>query len=406
LKRKVKRFSKKIVASLSLLVAVFLFAAGCSQGSGAGNHEGHSGADNPGAGQNRLTLQTKNVTRVGQDDPVKAAIETAQIIWPATSIENRPGTVLLGIKGNWRINMAAVTLIHHPNNGPLLYAEKERIPDETLKEIKRLNPLGSKANNGVQVILVGDFSDRVRSQLEREGWKVDAVSGKDPAEMAGKLDAYYADVSGELPQGVVVGAVDAPEYTLPAANWIAHMPEPLLYVTRNGVPEATVEALKKRKGKANIYLLGPETAVSGTVERELEKYGKVVRISGKTPEENAIAFAKYKDPKTHFGWGITEPGHGFVFSRLSNVDSAIAGAPFSHLGKHAPLLLMESSRLSPALHEYLMSVQPTFEEDPTVGPFNHAFLIGSEKSIPFSTQGTIDQMLEISPRTGHGHNAH
>lgn len=70
------------------------------------------------------------------------------------------------------------------------------------------------------------------------------------------------------------------------------------------------------------------------------------------------------------------------------------------------MLLMESSRLSPVLHEYLMSVQPTFEEDPTVGPFNHAFLIGSEKTIPFSTQGMIDQMLEISLRTGHGHSAY
>jgi len=304
------------------------------------------------------------------------------------------------------MNLPAVTLIHHPNNGPLLYAEKDRIPDETLNEIKRLNPLGSKTNNGVQVILVGDFSDRVRSQLEREGWKVDVVSGNDPTEMAKKLDAYYAKTSGELPQGVVVGTVDSPEYTLPAANWISHMPEPLLYVTRDSVPKATVDALKKRKGKANIYLLGPETAVSGTVEKQLKTYGKVVRISGKTPEENAIAFAKYKDPKSNFGWGITKPGHGFVFSRLSNVDSTIAGAPFSHLGKHAPLLLMESSQLTPVLHEYLMSVQPTFEEDPTVGPFNHAFLIGSEKTIPFSTQGTIDQMLEISPRTGNGHNAH
>ena len=36
------------------------------------------------------------------------------------------------------------------------------------------------------------------------------------------------------------------------------MPEPLLYTEKNKVPEATIEALKMRKDKANIYVLGPE----------------------------------------------------------------------------------------------------------------------------------------------------
>ena len=47
-------------------------------------------------------------------------------------------------------------------------------------------------------------------------------------------------------------------YTTPAVNWISHMPEPLLYTEKNKVPEATIEALKMRKDKANIYVLGPE----------------------------------------------------------------------------------------------------------------------------------------------------
>lgn len=31
------------------------------------------------------------------------------------------------------------------------------------------------------------------------------------------------------------------------------------------------------------------------MEKELSKYGKVTRISGETPVENSIAFAKFKD---------------------------------------------------------------------------------------------------------------
>ena len=75
------------------------------------------------------------------------------------------------------------------------------------------------------------------------------------------------------------------------------MPEPLLYTEKNKVPEATIEALKMRKDKANIYVLGPEKIVSKEVEKELSKYGKVTRISGETPTENSIAFAKFKDEK-------------------------------------------------------------------------------------------------------------
>ena len=52
-----------------------------------------------------------------------------------------------------------------------------------------------------------------------------------------------------------------------------------------------------RKDKANIYVLGPEKIVSKEVEKELSKYGKVTRISGETPTENSIAFAKFKDEK-------------------------------------------------------------------------------------------------------------
>jgi putative cell wall-binding protein len=361
---------------------------------------------NKGGDQNRLNMDTKNVTRINQDDPVKVAVETSQMIWPASHEGNRPGTVLLGVKDDWKTNLPAVTLVHHPNNGPLLYASKNSIPKETMDELKRLNPKGSEKNHDIQVILVGDFSDSVRKQLEDQGMKVDTVRGVNPADTAAKLDAYYAKTSGDLPQSVIVGSMDVPEYTLPATNWIAHMPEPLLYVGKDNVPKETIDALKKRKNKANIYILGPKSVVSASVEKELDQYGKVKRISGKTPEENAIAFAKYKDKSTKFGWGITEPGHGLTFNRTDNVESAIASAPFSHMGKHAPMLLLDKGTLSEPMHKYLMSLQPTFKDDPTVGPYNHAFVIGSEKTISFTTQGMIDQMLEITPVNGGGHGGH
>jgi hypothetical protein len=381
------------------ILAVAMLMAGC----GSRGQE----PDRPeGAGQ--WVLQTKNVTRVNEDDPVKAAVLISRMIWPSTDAQNRPGTVLIAEDGKTKLNLPSVTLVHHPNNGPLLYAKKDQIPQETLDEIKRLQPAGSSMNQGTQVIMIGSFAPKAKKQITDAGYKVDVIHGEDPAEMARQLDAYYAKVNGgEYPKNVIVGSVDRLDYTLPAAGWIAHMPEPLLYVSKDAVPEATRQALQQRKGQAKIYLLGPEQVISPKVEKELQSYGEVVRIAGDVPEENAIAFAKFKDEKTGFGWGVTEPGHGLTFVKSGSLDTAIASASFAHLGKHAPMLVLEGNDLSAALQQYLTSLQPGYEKEPTEGPYNHAYLIGSEKSVPFAVQGKIDRLLEIVPKSGgSGHEEH
>ena len=51
-----------------------------------------------------------------------------------------------------------------------------------------------------------------------------------------------------------------------------------------------------RKDKANIYVLGPEKLFQKKWKRA-EQIRKVTRISGETPTENSVAFAKFKDEK-------------------------------------------------------------------------------------------------------------
>ncbi|SHF00856.1 hypothetical protein SAMN05444392_10649 [Seinonella peptonophila] len=404
-------FSKRSFLFTTWAIGFLLVAAACTNSTHDMSKMDHSkmkmGDMNEEAAQNRITPQTKNVSRINTDDPVEIAVETSQMVWPATSTENRPATVLIGITGNGSVNLPAVKLIHHPNNGPLLYAKKDQLPKMTKSELQRLKPIGSPMNNQVQVILLGNFDQKLKKEVESMGYKVDLIAGNEPMEMAKNVDAYYAKASGgKLPAGVIIGSLEANDYTVPAANWIAHMPEALLYVKKNEIPQATIEALKGRNGKANIYLLGPEAVISKDVEAKLQQYGKVVRIEGNTPEENAIAFAKYKDAATGFGWGVTEPGHGFVINRLTNLSAILPTTAFAHLGKHAPMLVMKGSEMTPALHEYLMNLQPKFKDDPTIGPYNHAYMIGTEKSFPFATQGMIDQMLEITSENGEGHAGH
>ncbi len=298
---------------------------------------------NKGASNDLLTTSLKNITRLNTNDPLQMAVLTSQTIWPATHKENQPGAIILVPVNEWQLGIASADLIHHPNNGPILFIEKEKVPEMTLKEIKRLNPLGTK--DGTQIMVMGDVGASILEQLKE--YKVKQIKETDPAIFAKDVDKEYADITGSYPNSVIVGSSEEEGrlYTTPAVNWISHMPEPLLYTEKNKVPEATIEALKMRKDKVNIYVLGPEKIVSKEVERELSKYGKVTRISGETPVENSIAFAKFKDEKTKFGWGFTKPGHGLSFVSSETPDLAIAGAPFSHMGKHAPVVLLGKVKL-------------------------------------------------------------
>ncbi|WP_237690970.1 cell wall-binding repeat-containing protein [Paenibacillus caui] len=392
--------------ALAIAVAGVFVLTACSDKSdnkGATASANQTAAVNSAAGTGMPWIASKNTTRINTDNPQEAAVIVSRTLWMATGSDNRPGSIILTDPGHWQNALVSADLIHHPSNGPILFVDKNGIPEVTANEIKRLKPMGTEANNGVQLILVGNLGEKVEDQAKALGLKTDKVTGDNPAALAEAIDAYYSKVAGEQPASVIVGSMDSEEYTMPAINWIAHMPEPLLYVKKNEIPQETVRALQARGGKANIYILGPENAVSSDVEKELGKYGTVVRISGKDPYANAVAFAKYKDAKTGFGWGITTPGHNFSFVNLKSPDLAIAAAPFSHLGKHSPLLWTNQDSMPEPVMSYVMSLQPKYEMSPTEGPYNHGWLTGSEQSLSAKAQGEIDSMLEIVSKSDEGH---
>ncbi|CAH1204785.1 hypothetical protein PAECIP111892_02544 [Paenibacillus auburnensis] len=388
---------RKILITGTIVLIVSAALSGCQAGNknsnAAANLTTESAVTEPWIG-------TKNTTRINTSDPVQAAVLISRTLWTAETDNNRPSSVVLTDVNNWQISAASTDLIHHPSNGPVLFFDKESVPPVTLEELKRLNPLGAEGNENIQIVIVGPVASSVEEQLNNLDMKIDKIEGDEPAAIAEAIDAYYAKAAGELPQAVIVGSMDSPEYTLPAVNWIAHMPEPLLYVKKDEIPAATVEALNKREGKATIYVLGPESVISAKVEDELTAYGTVTRIAGKNPYANAIAFAQYKDTSNDFGWGITTAGHNFSFLTTDSTMLAIAAAPFSHVGKHAPLIFTEKDGLPDSVMEYLMNVQPKFQKSPAEGPYNHAWVTGGKDTISAAAQSEIDDMLEISPASG------
>lgn len=185
---------------------------------------------------NTYTIVTKNTSRILGNNAEGISLATACMIWPATENGNRPKAVLIAPSESWQIQLAAVNLIHHPSDGPLLISSKENISEAVFSELSRLNPVG--ITDSITVITVG-MSDTAGKQLRDRGYKIHEIKGDNPNKLAEDIDMYYSSISGELPNSVIVASSEQLEYTLPAGNWIAHMPDPLLYVTKDNIPPET-----------------------------------------------------------------------------------------------------------------------------------------------------------------------
>jgi hypothetical protein len=193
----------------------------------------------------------------------------------------------------------------------------------------------------------------------------------------------------------VVVSADAPEFAMPAAAWAAKSGDPILFATRDTLPEATRAAIAAHQ-QPRIYVLGPSSVISPKVTIELRKLGTVTRVGGQDPQTNAVEFAKYAD--STFGWGVVDPGHGLVFADPRRPADAAAAAPLSASGKWGPLLLVgDDGELPQAVKDFLLDIQPGYREDPTRGVYNHGWIIGDDKAVSVAAQAQIDALLEIAP---------
>jgi hypothetical protein len=112
--------------------------------------------------------------------------------------------------------------------------------------------------------------------------------------------------------------------------------------------------------------------------------------------ENAIAFTRYK--KGDFGWGVVVPGYNFTIANSARPSDAAAAAALGTRGVFAPLLLSDDAEELPSkLEEYLLSVQPGYEDNPGQAVYNRAWVLGDDKAISVRQQAQIDQLTELVP---------
>jgi ell wall binding domain 2 (CWB2) len=391
----------KAVAGLFVLAVVFIVAA--ILGGGGGGSEApetpapvsetpSTSAEEPAAqAADELgypAFATANTTRVGGADPASNAAGVALATFPSTKPSQQPQAVTVVDAADWRSAIAASVLMAAPVGAPLLISEVDNVPEPTEQALDSLDPQGGKASGGTPAFAVGAAS--VPSGLEAK--RVGSSGGTAAAAAIANL---RDELFGGPPEHIVIAPAAEPAFAMPAAAWAARSGDPILFADETELPSQTTGVLK-RHPKVPVYVLGPSSAISSDVVREIGKISnRVRRISGEDPVANAIALARYADGS--FGWNINDPGHGFVVARSDEPLDAAAAAPLSASGTWGPLLLTDTADTLPAaLRGYLLDVKPGYTTDPTRAFYNHIWLIGDQDAIDVNEQAEIDELAELA----------
>jgi hypothetical protein len=238
-----------------------------------------------------------------------------------------------------------------------------------------------------------------------------SISGNDPYATAAAIDRFAGAAHGHASPNVVIASGEDPAYAMPAAGWAAESGEPVLFVTHDGIPQATKQALLSHQ-HPHIYVLGPSSAVPDSVMQQLSKLGTVKRVGASDPSSNSVAFATYRDPPCpygqpcahvpgSFGWALRSPGHGYVLLNSNRPLDAAASAPLSGSGDFGPQLLVDDGATlpKPVLNFFLDFATPGYtQEGPTAAVYNHGWVIGDSSAISIPAQAEMDSLLEVVPQ--------
>ncbi len=365
---------------------------GCSLGDDAGRPPqlGASSDDEEAAAKLGFpSSATKNTIRVGGGDAAADAAGVASAVFPAINSSSRPTAVVLADTEDWQGAVAGSVLAAAPIGAPILLSDGGDLPSASADTLDRLKPKGSDLSKDAQVIRIGDKPPKPG------GFKTAVIEGDDPFERAAAIDRFASAAKGRPSKDVMVVSGERPEWAMPAAAWAARKGDTVLFARRDSVPAPTRRAIESHD-KPNIYVIGSKTVISAKVERELGSLGRVRRIEGPTPVQNAIAFARYD--QGDFGWNVNVPGYNFSIASTTRPADAAAAASLATRGVFAPLLVTNrADQLPKPLEAYFLSVQPGYEEDPGEAVYNRVWILGDDQVFSLNAQTRLDQITELIP---------
>jgi len=354
-------------------------------------------------------LVTGNTYRVAGRDPYETAVAIAQMIYPANREADQPTAVILVRPDDEASLFAAVPMIHHPIDAPILFVDADRLPPVTAAALERFKPHGNAFDRKVTAYAMGAIDDAVIRDVEQLGYAVRRIRGPtdSPADLARAVDDYRGEIHALHPPTVVVASLDGLDDALPALAFIAHMPTGYVYVTRDTIPSTTRAELKERFMGAYLYLMGPSSVISDQVAADLGQYGHVVRLGAPDPYAESVLFAGFRDSgqwlgwwigrtPRDFGWGIAEPGHNFTFVNPADWPEAAPAAIFSHRGEHGPMLLVQADQVPAPVARYLTQTVKPSRGAVDDQLFNHGQIIGTTRAIDEAVQAELDADLSVA----------
>lgn len=347
------RWLKPISVSVAVLIAAILLA-------GIVLVPYTSSRPPEGYNQSRLHWNTKNSTRFDGADLATVASRVSTAVYPAIQPETTPDLVIVYAPDDWQGGLAAAPLLR-PLNAVLL-PQTDSLGDE----IGRLQPNGSDALDGAQVLLLndatleGDFSGATHTTDE--------------------IIALRSEI-GDPPQHAILVNADDSATALLAAPWAANSGDLVIFDAAD-VPS-----------DVPLFALGSADADSA------------VRIDGGSPAETAVDFAVYDNPDYPlFGWGYNDESltgyRAYTLARQDDPAMALLSANLNVRGKPGPLLWANERDLPAVENNHIFAQRAAFWNTPSEGPFHHFFILGDTAKIAFPAQSQADYAVEMSPYIG------
>ncbi len=226
------------------------------------------------------------VARISGDDRYKTSIKISQNGW------EKSDTVIIA-EGNGFADALAGVPLAHKTNAPVLLTLKNKLYQETLEEIKRLD--------ASKVIILGGssaISDSVVKELQKNNLKVERIAGKDRFETAAKI-AFKVAPAG-INKATIVNGLDFPD-ALSVASHAAKEGLPILLTQKNVMPKVTKDAIN-RLGVTETILVGGPAVISKKVENSLPW---TTRLDGKDRYETNVSVANYFGVKSKYAYIAT-----------------------------------------------------------------------------------------------------
>ncbi len=328
--------------------------------------------------------QTTYTTRVeATNDPVDYSITLSQFIYHATKPGNRPNSVILANKDDFRFAIPAAALIHFPNNAPILLTDRQKLDKRVEMELKRLSPRD-------KVILVGDLTDSIEQSVKALNLNTYNMQSSDPIENAIEIYNFL-----NKPMEIMIASIDAFEESMLACYWAAHMATPIIYTNKNGIPSKTVDLIEQNN-ITNVYVLGSKNSITFDIVKEIKGINNAINvqwIQGNSVYETSVNFIKFYDSATMFGWGsYQKQGYSLTFCSKENWQHGVCSSILAHTGKHAPMLLINKDEIPTEVKTYIDSVNPS--TGMAKPPFMHGYIAGGTDVISYDTQVELDDYLK------------